>query len=318
MAGQEVVVVGGGLSGLSLAAELGNAIVVETRDNVGGFFANDELPVNGVAGRQLVQSLASKVKALTRLTAFQVEQGGVWVVGEEGAKLLRGLVVGATGFREKTAVELGITGYRPAGMWYLTAAWDLVNMGYSLGSSVLVYGLNHFSLALVQKLRGKADRVYIAYDEPSLVHAPEVAVEMGAEVLKGRVKRIEGLSRVERVKGVFGELRVDSLVLAVPAPWNPLGSEMLAGNAAIVIEDPSRVVELSRIIAQSLRAGGEAAEVLSSAPVYPRRVPWSVGRTMVAAPRGARIRIGDRVVEAEEPYPVVEVPRERKVRIEVV
>lgn len=317
MAGEEVIVVGAGLAGLSLAKELGKAIVVEARGKPGGFFAEDDLPVGGVTGRHLVAKLLEVVKPLAGLAAFRVEREGVWVVGEEGARLLRGAVVGATGFRERTAVELGVYGYRPAGVWYLTAAWDLAAQGYSLGDRVLVYGFNHFSLSLVEKLRRTAERIYVVHSEPSLVHSPDEVAELGAEALRGFVKRVEGRERVEAVKTSSGELRVDALVLAVPAPWNPLGFDVLAGNAAMIVEHPLKVVELSSIVAESLRGGDEFTEVSSNAPVYPRRVPSSVGRVMVAAPKGARIKVGDRVVEAEEPYPVVELPRVKSVRVEV-
>lgn len=317
MVGEEVIVVGAGLAGLSLARELGKAVVVEARRIPGGFFAEDNLPVDSTTGRQLTQRLLDVVKPLTGLTAFKVGREGVWVVGEEGARLLRGVVVGATGFREKTAVELGVYGYRPAGVWYLTAAWELVSMGYSLGDRVLVYGLNHFSLSLVEKLRKLSEKIYVVFNEPSLVHPPERAAELGAEPLKGSVKRVEGRERVEVVKTSSGELKVDALVFAVPAAWNSLGFEILAGNAAMVVEHPLKVVELSKIVAETLRAGGETTEVESNVPVYPRRVPWSVGRVMVAAPRGAEIKVGDRTTEAEEPYPVVELPSAIKVRVEV-
>lgn len=317
MAGEEVIVVGAGLAGLSLAKELGGATVVEARSRPGGFFAEDSLPVEGVAGKQLVERFLEEVKPLTGLTAFKVQRGGVWVVGEEGARLLKGTVVGATGFRERTAVELGVYGHRPAGVWYLTAAWDLASRGYSLGDRVLVYGLNHFSLSLVEKLRRTSEKIYLVFSEPSLIHPPERAVELGAEPVRGRVKRVEGWERVETVKTSSGELRVDALVLAVPAAWNSLGFEALAGNAAMVVEHPLKVVELSKIVAQALRAGGDCAEIESNVPVYPRRVPWSVGRAMVYVPRGARVRVDDRVLEAEEPYPVIELPRSRRVRVEV-
>ncbi|MEM2597120.1 MAG: hypothetical protein QXT50_00465 [Thermofilum sp.] len=317
MASEEVIVVGAGLAGLSLARELGEAIVIEARSRPGGFFAEDTLPVEGVTGKQLVESFLGAVKPLTELTAFKVRRDGVWVVGVEGARLLRGAVVGATGFREKTAVELGVYGHRPAGVWYLTAAWELAARGYSLGDRVLVYGLNHFSLSLVEKLRRASEKVYVVFSEPSLVHPPDKAVELGAEPLRGRVKRVEGAERVESVKTSAGELRVDALILAVPAAWNPLGFEALAGNAAMVVEHPLKVVELSRIVARALRAGGDFVEIDSSVPVYPRRVPWSVGCAMVAAPRGARIRVDGKVVEVEEPYPVVELPKAGRVRLEV-
>lgn len=315
---EKVVVVGSGLSGLALADSLRGVEVevYEVRREPGGFFARDDYPVDGVRGSELVSRFLAGRKVRTGVAAFKLDEGGAWFLGEEGAFRAEGRVVLATGFRERTAVELGVYGCRPAGVFPLTAAWDFANMGYSVGDRVLIYGFNHYTLSLASRLVKVCDKVVILYREPSLVHSVDEALRLGVEVERGRVRRVEGRDRVELVKTDSSELRVDALVLGELAPWNPLGGRLLAGNAFMVIESPLKLVESSRLLAELLEAGGELRRVEGGVPAFPGYVSEKHRRVMLGVGRGARVRLGDRVVTTEEPYQVVELPP-GKPRVEV-
>lgn len=323
MAGKEegvrALVIGGGLAGLSFAAYFENSVVLEARSSLGGFFANDDLKVGNYTGRELVEKFSNLRRARTREAVFEVDESGAWSVGESGATHHSGVPVLATGFREKTTVELGVYGFRPAGVFPLTAAWDFTLMGYPVGRVVAVYGLNHYSLALVAKLSKLAEKVVVVYDdEGSLVHEPGEAVELGAELLKGRISYVEGRDRLERVKTSAGELGVDTLVLAKLAPFRLLGARLAVGNAAMIIEDPWKVVESSRILAEQLEEPGEEGVVEGDVPVTPRFFSLRHPYVILGVPAHVKVEVGGRVITAEEPYPVVELPAEKRVRVRVV
>jgi len=315
---RRALVVGGGLAGMAFAATYGDAVVFEARKQLGGFFASDELKVGEHSGRELVERLAGRVRALLGETVFEAEGNGVWSVGVNGAEFHEGLPVLATGFREKTPVELGVYGFRPAGVFPLTAAWDLVNAGYSIGERVVVYGFNHYSLSLISKIHEVCEKVAVVYDEESYVHKPEEAGDYGAELVKGRVLYVEGRQRVERLRTSAGYVEADTLVLAKLAPLRLLEAELAVGNAGMVIEDPAKVAESARLLALTLTEGGELGRVHGEVPVVPSVFSMKHPYVMVGVPSGAKLEVAGRVLSAEEPYPVVELPPERKVVIRVV
>jgi hypothetical protein len=304
------LIVGAGLSGLSLAKFL-NGVLIE-KGRVGGFFLNDDYPVGGVRGSRLVEEF--REASVVRGAAFEASEEGVYILSEEGSKFIKGFVIGANGFREKTAVELGIFGFRPSGIFPLYSAWELVNRGYGIGERVVIYGLNHYSLSLASKLRAS---VTFVRGSGSLVHSEGEAMDMGFDVVGAKVKWVEGKARLERLRTDEGELRADALILAELSPWNPLNLEYRVGNSAMIFEDPSKIVEGAKILSESLLSGGKWVEVISEAPCFPREVSSEVGKVIVGVREGTRLRLGDREIVAEEPYPVVELPVCDRVRLEV-
>ncbi len=313
------MVVGGGLAGLSLANKLrGRAIVVEWLDRLGGVSIYDEVPVDGVTGREMVDRILDGLKgAEVRLesSVVKVDGRGATVVSADGFKLIRGRVVCATGFREKTLLELGIYGFRPAGVFYLHTAYELLGMGFSLGDKVAIYGFNHYSLVLADKLRKFSDKVYMIKGSGSLIHKPDDVLRLGLEYIETGVRKVEGTERVEALLTDDGTLRVDTLVIAELAPFNPLRVRECAGNAAMIIEDPKAILRLSEIVVENLQSRDDAINVECNVNFAPRKP--RVNRIMLFAPRGAKIRIEDAVLEAEKNYPVVELPRRKHVRVKV-
>ncbi|MEM3739970.1 MAG: hypothetical protein QXP84_04155, partial [Candidatus Korarchaeum sp.] len=101
------------------------------------------------------------------------------------------------------------------------------------------------------------------------------------------------------------------------SPWNPLNLSYTVGNAAMITEDPSKVVEGAKLLASSILSGGRRVEVISDAPHFPREVSEEVGRVIVGVKRGTKLRVGGVEVIAEEPYPLIEIPKGDRIRIEV-
>ncbi len=322
MAGKEeiarILVVGGGLAGLSLASTYAESVIFESREGLGGFFIRDELKVGKYSGRELVERILSNVRALTGETVFEVDQRGVWSVGRKGASYNEGIPVLATGFRERTLPELGIYGYRPAGVYPLTVAWDFINMGYSIGDRVVINGFNHYSLALISKMSKYSERIFVLYDKPSYVHTPEEAQEYGAEAIKGRVVRIEGRNRVEKVRTTNGDIRADAVVLAELAPFKLFDAEYVVGNAGMIIEDPAKVAESAKLLALSIIEGGIFGKIVGDVPAVPKTFSLKHPYVVLGVPAGAKFEIKGKVFTAEEPYPVVELPAEKNVTVRMV
>ncbi|MCS7102676.1 MAG: hypothetical protein NZ992_02190 [Candidatus Korarchaeum sp.] len=268
--------------------------------------------MNGVKGRDLVREFIEV--DLIRGAVFEADESGAWVLSEEGSKLLKGIVLGANGFRERTLPELGVFGLRPSGVFPLYSAWELVNRGYRIGEKVVIYGFNHYSLSLASKL--KAEVTFIA-GSGSIVHDEVEALDKGFGVLKARLKRVEGRGRLECLKTDRGDLKADTLVLAELSPWNPLGLSYTVGNAAMVTEDPSKIVEGARLLASSILSGGRRIEVISETPCFPQEVAEEVGRVIVSVRRGTKLWVGSVEMVVGEPYPIIEVPKGDRVRIEV-
>jgi len=293
-----------------------NTIIVEKDREVGGFYKYDEYPVNNVRGRDLISQFAID-DIMCNVAAFGYDKDGVWVASREGSRKIPGTVIAANGFREKTALELGIYGFRPSGVFYLYSAWELINKGYSIGDKVIIYGFNHYSISLASKLSKTCEKVVVTYTSGSLIHSLEENADMGVEVLKGRVTKILGSERVSSVMIDGRELKADTLILAELSPWNQLGVENIVGNAAMILEDPMKIVEASRIIAESLIEGGDPIEVLCDVPHIPRKVSKRVPRIILGVGVGVKLRVNGERIVVDEPYPIVELPSNSRVTIEV-
>lgn len=293
------------------------ATVIEKDREAGGFFRYDDYPVNGVRGRDLVSWFIDKVDVMYNVTAFEYDGDGVWVVDREGARKIYGRAVAANGFREKTVLELGINGSRPSGVFYLYSAWNLINKNYSIGDKIIIYGFDHYSIALASKLAKVSEKVVMVYMNSSLIHSEEELIELGVEVLRGRVVKVSGRERVSSVKIDGREMEADTLILAELSTWNPLEVENVVGNAAMIIEDPAKMIEASRIMAESLLEGGRLIEIVCNAPHIPHKVSKEVGRIILGVSMGTELRVDGRRIVVEEAYPVIEVPSKDRVLIEV-
>ena len=305
---EKIVIIGSGLAGLALAEMFPDSILIEVKRQPGGLFSKDNCPVAGNIGSEMINKLLYGKKVEIETAAYRLDSEGVWVINRNGSKKINGKVILATGFRERTSVELGIYGYRPAGIFPFTAAWDLVNMGYSLGEKVVIYGYNHYSLSLASKLSKLCDKIYIVYSRESLVHSLDEALSLGVDLIRGRIKWVEGRDRISLVKTDSEEIKTDALIIAEFAPWNQLGAEFLAGNAGMILESPLKVVESSMLLAELLKTGGNMERIRGNVPVLPNFVSERFRKVMLGVGTGIRVTVGGHVIITEEPYQVVEIP----------
>lgn len=270
----------------------------------------------GVKGKDLVSYFLERVRVKCCTTAFRYNGGGVWITNKESTRKFFGIVVGANGFREKTLLELGIYGSRPSGVFYLYSAWELINRGYSIGDRVVIYGFNHYSIALASKLSKICEKIVVVYSNASLIHSEEELLKLGVEVVKGKIIKVLGKERVSSVKVDGKEIDVDTLVIAELSPWNPLEVEYVVGNAAMIIEDPRKIIEACRIVAESLLEGDGFIEVLSNVQLIPQKVSKKVRRIMLGVREGTRLRVDGEKITVEESYPIIEIPLKERVVVE--
>lgn len=307
--------VGGGLSGLAVAHYL-KAIAIDKDRKPGGFFKYDDYPVMGVKGRDLVSNFLERVDVKCDTTVFKHDEDVVWITNRGSSRKLSGIIIAANGFREKTLLELGVYGSRPSGIFYLYSAWELTNRGYLIGDKVVIYGFNHYSVALASKLSKICEKVIMVYENTSFIHTEEELLRLGVELVRGKIMEILGKERVSSIRISGRELEADALVLAELSPWNPLQAENVVGNAAMIIEDPRKIIEASKIVAESLLEGGESIEVVSNVPHIPRRVSRKIRHIMLAVREGAELRIDGKKLTVDENYPTIEIPLKERVVIE--
>ncbi len=156
---RDVVVVGGGISGLTLAGEVaGHAAVTLI----------DRLPaVGGVLGYEhaLVRELHDVVRARQadlRLgtTALRWIDNRLLVAGPGGIEWIEaGCLAFCGGTRPSTAAELGVGGDRPAGVYSATVAVHLMEAGVRLGNTVVVVGSSDWANRAAHHLERQRTRI---------------------------------------------------------------------------------------------------------------------------------------------------------------
>jgi NADPH-dependent 2,4-dienoyl-CoA reductase/sulfur reductase-like enzyme len=159
MSKRDLVVVGAGISGLTLAAELaGHAAVTLV----------DRLPaVGGVLGYEhpLVRELHDVVRRwfadeLLGTTALRWNDNRLLVAGPRGIEwIAAGCLAFCGGSRPSTTAELGIGGDRPAGVYSATVAIHLMEAGVKLGNTVLVVGASDWATRAVDHLEKQDARI---------------------------------------------------------------------------------------------------------------------------------------------------------------
>ena len=303
--GGKVVVVGAGLSGLALARELldrgFDVEVVEHRDRVGGVSIIDP------EAMRIIDKVARDIKVRLRTTALM--KGGSVVASSRDRLEVIDDGFAATGYRVSTLVELGIFGCRPAGIYPFHAALDLVLNDLSPGMHVAFYGLNRYSLLLSRMLLYRSRRIVII--DPKTDRLGDID---GVEVIRARIRSVHGAHRLSRVETSRGTLRVDTLIISMFRPWNPLAKLQPVGHAAIETYDPADLVEMARLYAENLSCNGDRVELyidrgLGNIRVFPRGLRSCVGRIMIYGGKGRRIRVNGRAIVLDRDIVFIDIPK---------
>jgi len=305
------VVVGAGLSGLSLARELldrGFQVrVLELRRRVGGISIVDS-SVRGLLDK-LSDTPVELEKAVVRIggRTLAVSRSGVEEVVDG---------VTATGPRVPSPAELGILGDRPSGIYPFHVALDLLVEGLRIGRRVAVYGLNRYSVLLARKLLEEGVReAYIVAPRRGLVEAPG-----DIKVVEGRIRRVKGSGRLEEVLVGDTVLEVDALVIALFRTWNPFPGFEEVGHAAVEVYDPQAVVETARLLAENISCESSEAlkvKVEGEVQVFPRVVRRCLKKILVARPGGGRVIVNGVSVDLGAGYAVVDLGGASSIEISV-
>ena len=212
----EVVVVGAGLAGLAVAAELGRespVVLVDRLPMYGGVLGFEHPLVASLArdctARGVSLQLATTAVRWESQRALLVGAGGiVWTASRQ-------LVV-AIGNRPSTQAELGIAGERLAGVVPATVAIHLAEARVRLGRRVVVIGSGCWADHCIEAIRGKGTTVIslsLPGDRPSA---------QADEAKEGWLPvRVDGKTRVERLTvaraGAEDVIECDAVVLAARA-----------------------------------------------------------------------------------------------------
>lgn len=299
-----IVVVGGGLSGLYTAKELQSkgfdVEIIETRDIVGGISIIDPQAL------KMIDSLVEGLRVETEKTAVKVA-GELLAISSKGVERISNAIV-ATGFRVKSMAELGILGDRPSGIYPFHSALDLMRASFKPGKNIVVYGLNRYSLLLIDKLLEFARRVYVV--DPSIPEgfkAPD-----GVEAVEGRVSYVKGAHRLSAVVVKGRMLNADTLILAMFEPWNPFPELPAVGHAALEVYSLEALMDSSKLFVENFLCEGRVVKVYSSSPtvcVFPKGVKEGLGKVLVVKRGGGRVKVNDRVYNISGDYTILEIPK---------
>ena len=277
------LVIGAGLSGLYLARELSRrgleVRLVETRERAGGISLIDP------EAKGIVERLTSQLEVETGKTAVRAA-GRLLILSSEGAEEVRGGIV-ATGFRSKSAAEMGIWGDRPAGVFHFRSALDLLLEGFKIGERVVAYGANRYSVLLAERLLESSREVYLL--DPAL--PPQLEVPPEVKAVKAKVRYVKGRGRLSKLVLDVGELEADALVLSSFEPWNPFPELLAVGHAAIEVYEPRALMESAEIFVENLLCEGSYVElsVRGELAIFPTPLKSCARRFMVVMREGRAI-----------------------------
>lgn len=332
MASEEILVIGGGLAGLSAAYYLSKKykiMLIEDDEWLGGYFAYDDYDEDGSSGKELYHRFLNciregDVNISTLSTGFK-KSGSIYILKQEKLLHWNDLVISATGFRCRTLTELGIYGYRPAGIYCINTVMEILRDGFVPGEKPIIYGLNRFSISLINRLLDidKIKEVNLisneSYNNPIYKKFLE---NNGVNLIPGEVIWINSLNRVSSVildnrTSVEG----DSLIISKLIPFNYLNINYSVGNASMIVANPSKVIDLSRIFVENLidiLNGALSIELPCNVSLSPRNISRNIRKVMTGYEKGTKLIIDDKTVVLKEDYEVIELPDIDKITIEVV
>ncbi len=233
-----VLIVGAGLAGLAVAAELGDrrpVTVVERLPAVGGTAGYEDPVVRCLQAR----ADAAGARWLPATTALRWRGDSALVAGPDGIRWLHAAhLVYAGGLRPCTAAEAGIFGPRVAGLLPATVALHLLEGGVLLGRRVVVLGGGHWARAVGARLLRQPCEV------TSVGAPPDRPLDGASRHLSGwRARAIDGRGRVSSVTverdGMTQRLPCDAVIVAAPTrPLRNVDGAVLPGSRNVTFVQP--------------------------------------------------------------------------------
>ncbi len=334
MCNEKILVVGGGLAGISLSYFLSkkgfNIYLVESNNYLGGFYIHDFYKDQQQTGNELVSKYLSYIIDKSDIHRLLLTTGAR--ISDKNYMIKPGdlipwddLAIAATGFRCRTLAELGIYGNRPARVYCVNTVMEMLRDGYIPGESPIIYGLNRYTVSLVNsliKVRNISSITMIYSSSGSIPDNFLRFIERNeVKYLKGKVIWLDSYERVSKIKLDDGRvIEGDSFIIGIITPFNHLNLNYSAGNASIIITDPWKIIELSKLIAENIIEichGSSIVELSTDLPVSPRFVSRNVRRVMIGYRKGARIVVNNELISLKEDYDIIELPDSEEVTIKV-
>ncbi|HEV2013255.1 MAG TPA: FAD-dependent oxidoreductase [Candidatus Dormibacteraeota bacterium] len=251
---RDVVVVGAGVSGLTLAGEVArraSVTVIDRLPAVGGVLGYEDPLV-----RELHEvTVARQVELLLGTTALRWVDNRLLVAGPRGIEWIpAGCLVFCGGTRPSTAAELGIGGDRPAGVFSASVAIHLMEAGVRLGNSVVVVGSSDWAARAAFHLdrQGTHAAVVLDQEEP----------RFGERHWCGwRLLEVHGAARVSHVllarDGFRQRIACDAVVLGARLkPLRNVDGAVFEGPNVIYLQAVAEVTTARRVEAFAREASG--------------------------------------------------------------
>ncbi len=224
----EIVVIGGGYSGILLGGILTEKgfepVILDSFCKGGEIGIFSQLEVLREHYSEFIEEYKTLQPQLQILktTALKVEKGEYWKVKTLESEIVSEIVFLCTGCYDVRPFGCKIFGTRPAGIFTLQNALDLISRGYRIGKDVLLYGNDRF-LEVVEEMMKKE-----GYD---------------CQIVEGREAEVFGIERVEGVRVDDEVFECDTFVhFCGREEFNPLGLEGIkAGNINSKTYDYERV-----------------------------------------------------------------------------
>ena len=333
MVGEEILVIGGGLAGISTAYYLSkdyDIFLIESNSYFGGYFIEDSYKGIGWSGKELVNKYLSyldkgNVKKSVLSTGTKLSDS-VYILKPREIFSWNKLTIAATGFRCKTSAELEIYGNRPAGVYCVNTVMEMLRDGYIPGEKPIIYGLNRYTISLANKLLDIPDIKSLNVVSGDSHYAPANFLEFmrnnDIDYIEGRINWLDSHSRVSKVKLDNGrEIKGDSLIIGMLTPFNYLNLNYSVGNASMVIMNPLKIIELSRIFAENIidiLNGGEVIKLPENLLISPSNVSRNFRKVMIGYPKGTEIMINDKTIVLKEDYKIIKLPDSDKIVVKVI
>ena len=333
MVSKEILVVGGGLAGISTAYYLSkdyDISLIESNSYFGGYFIGDLYRDDGWSGKELVVKYLSyldgdSVKKSVLSTGIK-SSDTIYVLKPGEISPWNKLAIAATGFRCKTLAELEVYGSRPAGVYCVNTVMEMLKDGYIPGENPIIYGLNRYTISLANNLLDISDIKSlnivsgVSHDTSSKIL--EFIQNNEIDYVEGRVTWLDSHNRVSKIKLDNGRgMKGDSLIIGMLTPFNYLNLNYSVGNASMIIMDPLKIIELSKIFAENIidiLNGGDTIKLSENLLISPSNVSRNVRKVMVGYPKGTEIMINDKTMVLKEDYKIIKLPDSDKIVVKVI
>jgi NADPH-dependent 2,4-dienoyl-CoA reductase/sulfur reductase-like enzyme len=243
----DVIIVGAGLAGLSIAQQLGKNLRVMLIDRVpatGGILGYD-CPIIRDTERLCV---TAGVEFLLGTTALRWDGSRLLVAGPQGIRWLEARhLVYAGGGRPSTQAELGIAGSRLAGVMPATVAAHLLEIGVRLGNHIVIVGSGDWATHVIEELKHQQTRISVVVLEgesmPSFVYERWIGWKPFAVRGTSRVNELQ-LARDSLVERIV----CDAVVLAGhPKPLRNVDGAVFSGTNVTFVQLVENVSSIERI-----------------------------------------------------------------------